>query len=209
MQICWEQLQPKAKDVIYARTDIGGAYRYEPATGSWTQLLAWVGFDDWNWTGCESIATDPVDPQRVHLAVGTYTNDWASTNGAILRSTDQGKTFQRTDLPFKLGSNMPGRNMGERLVIDPNQNRILYLGARSGNGLWKSTDYGVTWAKVTSNSWNAAFTQNGAAVTVQNVAYNSTIPANGTVSFGFNLSYSGTNAKPTSFTLNGTTCQVQ
>ena len=37
---------------------------------------------------------------------------------------------------------MPGRNIGERLVIDPNQNRILYLGARSGNGLWRSTDYG-------------------------------------------------------------------
>ncbi|HYH02330.1 MAG TPA: cellulose binding domain-containing protein, partial [Bacillota bacterium] len=71
-------------------------------------------------------------------------------NGAILRSTDKGKTFQRTDLSFKLGSNMPGRNMGERLVIDPNKNSILYLGARSGNGLWRSTDYGVTWSKVTS-----------------------------------------------------------
>jgi xyloglucan-specific exo-beta-1,4-glucanase len=139
----------KQQDLIYARTDIGGAYRWEPATQSWTQLLGWVGYDDWNWTGCESIATDPVEPDRLYLAVGTYTNDWAATNGAILRSTDQGKTFQRTDLPFKLGSNMPGRNMGERLVIDPNQNSILYLGARSGNGLWRSADYGVSWSQVT------------------------------------------------------------
>jgi xyloglucan-specific exo-beta-1,4-glucanase len=138
------------KDLIYARTDMGGAYRWEPSANSWTQLLAWVGYDDWNWTGCESIATDPVDPNRVYLAVGTYTNDWASTNGAILRSTDRGATFERTDLGFKLGSNMPGRNMGERLVIDPNQNSILYLGARSGNGLWRSTDYGATWTKVAS-----------------------------------------------------------
>ena len=45
---------------------------------------------------------------------------------------------------------MPGRNVGERLNIDPNDNRVLYLGARSGNGLWKSTDYGSTWAKVES-----------------------------------------------------------
>jgi len=29
------------------------------------------------------------------------------------------------------------------------------------------------------------------------------------VSFGFNANYSGTNAKPTSFTLNGIACQSQ
>ncbi len=140
----------KEKDLIYARTDIGGAYRWDPAANNWIQLLGWVGFDDWNWTGVESIATDPADPNRLYLAVGTYTNDWTSANGAILRSTDRGNTFQRTDLPFKLGGNMPGRGMGERLAIDPNRNSILYLGARSGNGLWRSSDYGVTWSKVTS-----------------------------------------------------------
>ncbi len=53
-------------------------------------------------------------------------------------------------MPFKFGGNMPGRTMGERLVIDPNDNRILYLGARNGNGLWKSEDYGATWHKVSS-----------------------------------------------------------
>jgi hypothetical protein len=84
----------KQKDLIYARTDIGGAYRWDPSNNSWIQLLDWIGFDDWNWTGVESIATDPVDPNRLYLAVGTYTNDWAPTNGAILRSADQGKTFQ-------------------------------------------------------------------------------------------------------------------
>jgi photosystem II stability/assembly factor-like uncharacterized protein len=45
---------------------------------------------------------------------------------------------------------MPGRNLGERLAIDPNRNSILYLGARSGNGLWRSSDFGETWSRVTS-----------------------------------------------------------
>lgn len=55
-----------------------------------------------------------------------------------------------------------------------------------------------------ANIWNARFTQSGTSVTVTNQTYNSTIPANGgKVSFGFNISYSGSNAKPTSFTLNG------
>lgn len=55
-----------------------------------------------------------------------------------------------------------------------------------------------------TNMWNASYTQSGASVTATNLSYNSTIPANGgKVSFGFNLSYSGTNAKPAGFTLNG------
>jgi hypothetical protein len=54
-----------------------------------------------------------------------------------------------------------------------------------------------------TNMWNGRYTQNGTSVSVTNQTYNSTIPARGTVSFGFNISYSGTNAKPTGFTLNG------
>lgn len=45
---------------------------------------------------------------------------------------------------------MPGRGMGERLAVDPQNSNIIYFGARSGNGLWKSTDGGVTFAKVSS-----------------------------------------------------------
>jgi len=137
-------------NLIYARTDIGGAYRWNPGTSRWIPLMDSVNFDDWNLMGVDSLATDPVDPNRLYVLAGTYTNEWTSMNGAILRSTDRGNTFQRTNLPFKSGGNMPGRSMGERLAIDPNRNSILYLGARSGNGLWRSTDFGVTWTKVTS-----------------------------------------------------------
>ena len=91
-----------------------------------------------------------MDPNRLYIAAGTYTNEWTDMNGAILRSTDRGKTFKHTNLPFKLGGNMPGRSMGERLAIDPHKNSILYFGARSGNGLWRSTDYGVTWSRDTN-----------------------------------------------------------
>jgi hypothetical protein len=136
--------------LVYARTDIGGAYRLDEETSRWIPLLDWVGWDDWNLTGVDSLATDPVEPNRLYLAAGTYTNEWTDANGAILRSTDYGATFERTDLPFKVGGNMPGRSMGERLAIDPNKNSVLYFGTRSGNGLWRSADYGVTWAKVES-----------------------------------------------------------
>ncbi|MEU4407538.1 hypothetical protein AB0F88_23695 [Streptosporangium sp. NPDC023963] len=64
-------------------------------------------------------------------------------NGAVLRSYDKGDTWRTTVLPFHLGGNMPGRTMGERLAVDPNNDNILYLAAPSGNGLWRSTDGGV------------------------------------------------------------------
>lgn len=42
-----------------------------------------------------------------------YTNSWDPNNGQILISTDQGKSFTPSVLPFKVGGNMPGRGMGE------------------------------------------------------------------------------------------------
>jgi len=139
---------PARKDLVYARTDIGGAYRWNASTASWIPLTDWISESDSNLFGIESLATDPVDPNRLYLAAGTYTSSWAG-NGAILRSTDEGATFTTIPLPFKLGGNEDGRSMGERLAVDPNDDKILYLGTRH-DGLWRSTDYGSTWQKVAS-----------------------------------------------------------
>ncbi|MEU1199050.1 cellulose binding domain-containing protein [Streptomyces sp. NPDC005813] len=138
------------KNLAYARTDIGGAYRWTESTKSWTPLLDSVGWDEWGHTGVVSLASDSVDPDKVYAAVGTYTNSWDPTNGAVLRSSDRGAGWQKADLPFKLGGNMPGRGMGERLAVDPNRNSVLYLGAPSGKGLWRSTDSGASWSRVTA-----------------------------------------------------------
>src|SRR5262245_34682469 len=136
--------------LVYVRTDIGGVYRQDPGTKKWIPLLDWIDWTRWGLTGAASVATDPVSPNIVYVAAGTYTNSWDPNNGAILKSTDQGATWSVTPLPFKIGGNMPGRGCGERLAIDPNKNSILYLGAPSGNGLWRSTDAGVTWSQVTN-----------------------------------------------------------
>ncbi len=54
--------------------------------------------------------------------------------------------------------------------------------------------------------WNGTFTQSGSKVTVANLSYNGSIPQGGATSFGFNGSWNGSNAVPTSFTVNGVTC---
>ncbi|MFG2956706.1 glycoside hydrolase family 6 protein [Streptomyces sp. NPDC048291] len=56
--------------------------------------------------------------------------------------------------------------------------------------------------------WNSKIAQSGTAVTASNETYNGTLATGGSVSFGFNGSYSGTNAVPTAFTLDGVTCNV-
>ncbi|MFC9061360.1 glycoside hydrolase family 6 protein [Streptomyces sp. NPDC057074] len=61
--------------------------------------------------------------------------------------------------------------------------------------------------KVT-NGWNAKVSQSGAAVTAANESYNGTLATGGSASFGFQATYSGTNAVPATFTLNGVTCNV-
>lgn len=139
---------PTAKDLCYARTDIGGAYRRNPRTHRWEPLLDWVSYADLNLMGVESIAVDPSDPGKVYLAAGTYTGARVP-DGAILRSSDQGHTFQRTNVPIKFGGNEAGRGNGERMAVDPNDGRILFLGTRK-SGLWKSADGAVTWSKVNS-----------------------------------------------------------
>lgn len=186
----------KEANLIYARTDIGGAYRWDATNNSWVPLLDWVGWDNWNWNGVLSMATDPVDTNRVYAAVGMYTNSWDPNNGAILRSSDKGKTWQATVLPFKVGGNMPGRGMGERLAIDPNKNSVVYFGAEGGNGLWRSIDYGATWSKVSNftNVGNYAQDPNDVNDYLnknQGVIWVTFDPASGTAGTGSNTIYVG------------------
>jgi xyloglucan-specific exo-beta-1,4-glucanase len=137
---------PAQKDLIYARTDVGGAYRWNPADSSWIPLTDHYGRADSNYLGVESIAVDPHDPNKVYMALGMYTQSWAGT-GAMVRSSDQGKAWEQTDLSIKMGGNEYGRSTGERLAVDPNDTKLLLFGSRR-NGMWKSSDGSKTWTKL-------------------------------------------------------------
>ena len=141
---------PTQPGLVYARTHMGGVYRRDSVSKIWKPLTDWISPSNWNMLGGESFATDPVHPNICYFAAGTYTNNWTTMNGQILRSTDYGDSWTAYPMSFKFGGNMPGRGMGERLDIDPRSDNVLYFGARSGNGLWKSTNSGQTWSRVSS-----------------------------------------------------------
>jgi photosystem II stability/assembly factor-like uncharacterized protein len=138
-----------APGVAYARTDVGGAYRWDPREARWTPLLDWVAEDQTGFLGIDSLAIDPHDANNIYLLAGiAYLNGGRT---AILHSTDGGKTFGTVDVTaqFKTHGNGMGRQNGERLAIDPGSNKLLYVGTRR-DGLFRSADAGRTWARLAS-----------------------------------------------------------
>jgi photosystem II stability/assembly factor-like uncharacterized protein len=136
---------PTEKGLVYIRTDIGGAYRLDRATSRWIALNDNLKRADNQLAGALSLAVDPHDPNRLYMAAGEYTGPYAR-GGALLRSTDRGATWLKSELPVKIGGNEDGRNTGERLMVDPAKGAVLFLGAK--DGLYRSADHGETWSRV-------------------------------------------------------------
>lgn len=61
---------PKEAGLLYARTDLGGAYRFDDRTKAWVPLLDHLGRDDADLMGVLSLALNPSDPAHVYLACG-------------------------------------------------------------------------------------------------------------------------------------------
>jgi hypothetical protein len=168
--------------VLYARTDIGGAYRWNQATLSWLPITDGFGARESFYQGAESIALDPNNDQLVYMSTGLYNS--ADPTGRLYISSDRGDHWTSVNLPFSTGANNNGRAIGERMIVDPNKPAILFYGSRTA-GLWKSVDSGRTWAQVTSLS-SAKMTSaqinavGGSAMGVELVVYDTGTKGSGT-----------------------------
>ena len=175
---------PSTANLLYARTDIGGAYRWNPAASSWTPITDGLGFSaaESSYHGIESMAVDPNDDRLVYMAAGMYNTDKADARLYI--SSDRGDHWSFVNLPFSTGGNNGGRAMGERLMVDPNKPSTLFYGSRTA-GLWKSEDSGRSWAQVSALS-SARMTQDqikaagGSAMGIELVVYDTGTKGTGT-----------------------------
>ncbi len=136
---------PAAPGLLYLRTDIGSAYKWNLGANQWIPLTDYHSPANYNLNGPESIALDPTDPNRLYIAAGMYTGG----PKAFLVSGDQGATFAEYPAPFRMGANNNGRAAGERLAVNPFNPSQLFMGTRL-NGLWKSEDGAQTWTQVSS-----------------------------------------------------------
>ena len=98
---------PTAKGVRYARTDIGGAYRWNDATNRWEPLLDWLPYEDTNLMGAGVVGGLPVPD-----ALGVRTAEGCDHCSAKRRRIDRTAAFE-------IGEQQAGgrdqRNAGVRL----------------------------------------------------------------------------------------------
>lgn len=141
---------PIVPNVLYCRTDIGGNYRYDFDKDRWISLIDHATDPNAWETYPLSIALDAQNPSYIYAMVGLFPTH------KIAFSDDYGTHWIYYELPVidELGNslgihgNAPGRSTGERLVVDPNDSNILYMGTMA-DGLWKTTDRCKTWTKLT------------------------------------------------------------
>jgi photosystem II stability/assembly factor-like uncharacterized protein len=141
---------PAQAGLLYARTDIGGAYRWNAASASWTSITDAVVREQADTLGVLALAVDPGDANKVYLMTGKYTQSWAGT-GWVLASRDQGTSWTRSTLSVKVGGNENGRGAGERLAVDPNLGSVLFMGT-TVDGLWRSANGASSFTRITAFS---------------------------------------------------------
>ncbi len=108
--------------------------------------LSWVHLGPTNIAGrVRSFLIDPVNPSILYAG---------SVSGGVWKSTNEGQSW------FALNDNMENLAIGS-LAMDPSNRNIIYAGtgegffnidAIRGNGIFKTTDGGVTWSQLSSTN---------------------------------------------------------
>ncbi len=132
----------KTPGIAYARTDIGGVYRYEPESRTWKSLCDHVTHPGKWETYPLSIAVSPLDNNRLYIVTGD-----GRENNKLCISFDRGESFTYRDVPTGVHGNAPGRGTGERLICSYTNPDTLYFASQTG-GLFMSRNLGESWDHV-------------------------------------------------------------
>ncbi|MBE5962455.1 MAG: endoglucanase [Lachnospiraceae bacterium] len=131
------------EDIFYARTDIGGVYRFDPVKRRWHSLIDHVTTEQLDETFPIACALDDNHPKRLYIASGVN----GKGCGTLSISEDYGEHFTYETIPVTVHGNLCGRGTGFRLVVDKNDSEVLYFASQL-DGLLRSTDRGKTWEKL-------------------------------------------------------------
>jgi len=137
---------PRKEGILYARTDIGGCYRFDREEQRWKSLISHVTMEDLSQTYPISMALDPCDENKLYIACGIGKPE---SKGELAVSCDRGETFQVLPMPVYIHGNLNGRGTGERLIVDKDDPSRLFFASQM-EGLWTSPDQGRHWEKMDS-----------------------------------------------------------
>lgn len=132
--------------VKLARTDVGGAYKWDAQNCEWKQMFDFISKSNVGLLSVEAMAVDPANTDNMYFLCGCQYYSGAKTS--VLYTKDGGKTFKEaevTNVPLYVHGNGDGRNAGERIAVDPNNGDIVMAGGRAGAPVIVSTDGGKNW----------------------------------------------------------------
>lgn len=157
-------IHPAVDDLVYAKSDTAGVFRWDPANNRWINLTEFLPAEAQSVKNADSIAVDPSagsDTTRqntIYAALGGYYSD-KQTNQAyagVYRSTDRGGSWSRiwggVNIQLAHPSNpsvllnqgsFAGQGLDRssfvRLAVDPANPDVLYV-ATGNDGLYRSTN---------------------------------------------------------------------
>lgn len=130
------RVDPANAQVMYAGAPAGGLWKSTNAGANWFCLTDFLPV-----IGCSDLAIDPNNTNVMYLATGDQDGGDTPSIG-VLKSTDGGVTWNTTGLGF----NVTQSRKIARILIDPSNTNVLYVGTSAG--IYKSTDAGVTFYQV-------------------------------------------------------------
>ena len=151
---------PSDPNIVWAGT--GEPFIRSHISVGWGVFKSLDAGKTWNRMGLENtgriarVVVDPRDPDRVYVAALGHLYGPQAEKG-VYRTSDGGKTWEKV----LFVNDSSGAN---ELVMDPTNPRVLYASfwqmevhtwgrtsGGAGSGIWKSTDGGTTWKRLTGN----------------------------------------------------------
>ena len=138
---------PLEKGLVYLGTDMGGLYRWNDDTYTWTPLFDTIITNEKTpWLGVDGLALDPKNADIVYAAVGTKYSK-KNHEGTVLKSYDRGNSWVETGFTAWFGANDDWRDTNETIAVDPANSDIVWVATLTPS-LVKSNDGFKTWEEV-------------------------------------------------------------
>ncbi|MBA3871630.1 MAG: hypothetical protein H0X30_20985 [Anaerolineae bacterium] len=131
---------PQNSDILYARSDVAGAFKSLDGGRSWQ--VRNYGMHECHQHDVRSIALSPHDNQLLFRGSGSVRGN--KFFGTIHKSVDGGEYWYAVSRDVDFYGNGETRQYGEVLQVDPFDPNVVIAGGYS-KGLWISTNSGETW----------------------------------------------------------------
>ncbi|MEO1449023.1 MAG: hypothetical protein AAFV07_05810, partial [Bacteroidota bacterium] len=156
---------PTQNNLLFARTDVGGAYKWNAGNNSWEQLINASAMPNALMTDqqpngkeesaqrasiyeCAGIAVARTNSNIIYIAGGSNQgNGTDPENGFLIKSSNGGNSFTLTSLRVPTKGNGEQRKVERRLAIDPRNANVVFYGTLR-SGLRLSTNGGSSWSLV-------------------------------------------------------------